>query len=63
MVKQAWWLCYECDNVIQAAKPPKKCPNCNKSSQLDDITRYVPEVAPQYSNPAAREPERCYHRM
>ena len=48
MFKQSWWLCYECDNVIQALKTPKKCPKC-KSGQLNNITRYVPKVAPQYS--------------
>jgi hypothetical protein len=49
MFKQSWWLCYECDNVIKAIKTPKKCPKCNKSGQLNNITRYVPKAAPQYS--------------
>jgi hypothetical protein len=59
MVRQAWWLCYECDHVIKAVKPPGKCPRCKKSDQLDDITRYVPEVPPQYSHTNIREPQNC----
>ena len=58
MVKQGWWLCYACDNVMKAIRPPKKCPKCKKLDQLDDITRYVPEVAPQYSKTISWESAR-----
>ncbi len=57
MVKQSWWLCYECDNVIRAIKPPKRCPKCKNADLLDDITRYVPEIAPGYSGTRLKEPE------
>lgn len=59
MVKQSWWLCYECDHVLKAVNPPEKCPKCKKSDQFADITRYVPDVAPPYSQTITRELERC----
>ncbi len=58
MVKQSWWLCYECDHVLRAVEPPSNCPKCKKPYPFDDITRYVPEIAPKHSGAIAYASEK-----
>ena len=58
MAKQYWWLCYECNNVMNAVAPPSKCPKCNKSGSFNDITLYVPKNAPNYLKTIVCTPEK-----
>ncbi|MDD3678426.1 MAG: hypothetical protein WCX07_05480 [Dehalococcoidales bacterium] len=38
-----WWMCSECDYVLQAEVPPEKCPSCHKECIFSDVTCYIPE--------------------
>jgi rubredoxin len=43
METKSWWICSECDYVLQAEKPPQICPQCHKTCLFSDVTCYVPE--------------------
>lgn len=53
MIKQAWWLCHECDHVMKDVVPPDKCPKCKKLGSFTNITRNVPKTAPAYPRSVA----------
>jgi rubredoxin len=38
-----WWICDECDYVLQSDMPPKKCPHCQKECVFKDVTCYIPD--------------------
>jgi rubredoxin len=38
-----WWLCSECQYILEADVPPKTCPGCHKDCQFNDVTCYIPE--------------------
>lgn len=38
-----WWMCSECNYILQAEKPPKSCPQCQKECHFSDVTCYIPE--------------------
>ncbi len=38
-----WWMCSECDYVLQAELPPGKCPNCHVECIFSDVTCYIPQ--------------------
>ncbi len=38
-----WWLCSECQYVVQAELPPSTCPSCKKDCQFSDVTCYIPD--------------------
>ncbi|MBN1367765.1 MAG: hypothetical protein JW967_07550 [Dehalococcoidales bacterium] len=39
----SWWICSECDYVMEAEVPPENCPHCNKKCIFSDVTCYIPE--------------------
>ena len=43
MENKNWWICSECDYVLQAESPPEKCPQCGKVCIFSDVTCYIPE--------------------
>jgi rubredoxin len=43
MENRSWWICSECEYVVQAENPPQVCPQCHKTCQFSDVTCYVPE--------------------
>jgi rubredoxin len=47
METRSWWICSECDYVLQAETPPKVCPQCAKPCLFSDVTCYVPECGGQ----------------
>ncbi|MDD4923780.1 MAG: hypothetical protein PHF74_02950 [Dehalococcoidales bacterium] len=38
-----WWMCSECDYVLQAELPPEKCPSCHAECIFSDVTCYIPQ--------------------
>ena len=42
-----WWICSECDYVLQAENPPRECPQCHRQCLFSDVTCYVPECGGQ----------------
>ena len=49
----SWWICSECDYVLQAGTPPLECPQCKKKCIFSDVTCYIPECGGP-NNPDAR---------
>ncbi len=47
MQTKSWWICSDCDYVIQAEMPPKICPQCHQPCLFSDVTCYVPECGGQ----------------
>jgi rubredoxin len=45
----SWWICSECDYVLEAEKPPHTCPECNKQCNFSDVTCYIPECGGQHN--------------
>jgi rubredoxin len=43
METKSWWICSECEYVLQSETPPGVCPQCQKPCQFSDVTCYVPE--------------------
>ena len=43
MENKSWWICSECEYVLQAEMPPKVCPQCKKTCNFNDVTCYIPE--------------------
>jgi rubredoxin len=43
METKSWWICAECDYVMQAETPPNPCPQCHKPCIFSDVTCYIPE--------------------
>ena len=39
----SWWMCSDCDYVLEADTPPETCPNCKKKCIFSDVTCYTPE--------------------
>jgi rubredoxin len=39
----SWWICSECNYVLEAEIPPKSCPECKKECLFNDVTCYIPE--------------------
>jgi len=48
-----WWICSECDYVIQKESPPETCPSCNKKCNFSYVTCFIPECGGQ-ANPDVR---------
>ncbi len=42
-VDMSWWICSECDYVVEADTPPELCPGCHKKCASSDVTCYIPE--------------------
>jgi rubredoxin len=43
MNNKSWWICSECDYIMQAENPPQECPQCKKKCIFSDVTCYIPE--------------------
>lgn len=43
MTNKSWWICSECEYVMQAEVPPETCPRCKKKCLFSDVTCYIPE--------------------
>jgi rubredoxin len=39
----SWWICDECNYVLEAEAPPEKCPQCKQVCIFSDVTCYIPE--------------------
>lgn len=37
------WRCSKCNYLIEAEKPPEKCPSCSEKCIFADATCYTPE--------------------
>ena len=43
MSDETKWACSECGYLLEAARPPEKCPQCGKNCMFVDATCYTPE--------------------
>ena len=43
MVTKSWWLCSECNYILEAETPPQTCPHCKRQCLFSDVSCYIPE--------------------
>lgn len=44
-----YWMCSECNSVIEAEAPPEVCPSCHVKCTFTNVTCYIPEcVGPDH---------------
>ena len=41
--KKTHWKCGTCGYTLEAATPPKTCPECRQECEFKDVTCYIPE--------------------
>lgn len=38
-----YWICSECNYVLEAETPPEVCPSCHGKCLFTNVTCYIPE--------------------
>ncbi len=37
------WKCTKCGYTLEAASPPRTCPECKETCEFKDVSCYIPE--------------------